>query len=93
MRKLSLSRELAQRTGSVSDVRRTSVALRERVSPVAVGLRRMNFLRALLSRFRPQRRPPTGPLTIEESNAEAIREQRIGEGRKPQVEGENGSAL
>ena len=53
----------------------------------------MNFLRAFLDRFRPERRPPTGPLTTEESDAEALRDLRLGKERKPQVEGENVSAL
>jgi hypothetical protein len=54
----------------------------------------MNLLRAFLDRFRPERRPPSGPLTTqEESDAEALRNQRLGEQRKPRVRGENGSAL
>jgi len=53
----------------------------------------MNLLRAFLDRFRPERRPPSGPLTTEEeTNAEAMREQRLGKDREPRVQGENGSA-
>jgi hypothetical protein len=44
----------------------------------------MNILRALLDRFRLERRPPSGPLTTdEESDAEALRNERLGKERKP----------
>jgi hypothetical protein len=81
MCELPLLRELAHRPRALPDVRGIRMAPRKRPPAVGVGLSPMSLLNALLERFRPERRPPTGPLTTQESTTEALRveQERVAE--------------